>query len=263
MAAEKQSEDKQNAASPIAELHDKRVTPEGVVSKQSQTYMIVALALLILLAVLFSNKRVKETTPLPVPAADAAPAETTQHNVQQLRGDLTETQKQVQEQIRKDEQAHTDKVAADNANAQQGATKHTASGPETEPHRDPIADAERALKFKSRFASNLVATDETTPIARAQAASPADDTDKTISDSTLPTGAVSRSGSLQNVLTQNGTAKHSVEINVNSAFGQPYALFEGTTIDTVLVNRLNGDFSGPVKAMVTNPVYSQDRQHVL
>ncbi len=52
-------------------------------------------------------------------------------------------------------------------------------------------------------------------------------------------------------------------MSVNSAHGQPYAVFEGTTIDTVLVNRLDGEFAGPVKVMVTNPVYSQDRQHLL
>jgi type IV secretion system protein VirB10 len=54
-----------------------------------------------------------------------------------------------------------------------------------------------------------------------------------------------------------------VEANVNSAQGQPYVLFEGTELETALVNRLDGDFSGPVKVMVTNPVYSHDRQHVL
>jgi len=57
--------------------------------------------------------------------------------------------------------------------------------------------------------------------------------------------------------------KHPVEVNVNAANGQPYVLFEGTIIDTTLLNRLNGDFAGPVKVMVTNPVYSHDRQHVL
>jgi type IV secretion system protein VirB10 len=57
--------------------------------------------------------------------------------------------------------------------------------------------------------------------------------------------------------------KRGPEVNVNSAHGHPYVLFEGTTIDTALVNRLDGEFAGPVKVMVTNPVYSQDRQHVL
>ena len=63
---------------------------------------------------------------------------------------------------------------------------------------------------------------------------------------------------------QNSTAtKRAPEVNLNSAHGQPYVLFEGTILDTALLNRLVGDFTGPVKVMVTNPVYSQDRQHVL
>jgi len=49
----------------------------------------------------------------------------------------------------------------------------------------------------------------------------------------------------------------------NSAAGKKYVLFEGTIIDTVLMNRLNGSFSGPVNCLVTHDVYSHDRQHVL
>jgi type IV secretion system protein VirB10 len=60
-----------------------------------------------------------------------------------------------------------------------------------------------------------------------------------------------------------GASKHSAKINFNFARGQTYTLFEGTMIDTAIVNRLDGEFAGPVKVMVTNPVYSQDRQHVL
>ena len=59
------------------------------------------------------------------------------------------------------------------------------------------------------------------------------------------------------------TSKRPPEVNVNSAHGEPYVVFEGTTIDTVLVNRLDGEFAGPLKVMVTNPIYSQDRQHLL
>jgi type IV secretory pathway VirB10-like protein len=49
----------------------------------------------------------------------------------------------------------------------------------------------------------------------------------------------------------------------NSATGKKYVLFEGTIIDTVLINRLNGSFSGPVNCLVTHDVYSHGRQHVL
>lgn len=42
-----------------------------------------------------------------------------------------------------------------------------------------------------------------------------------------------------------------------------FKLFEGTLIETVLTNRLNGSFTGPVSVLVTGPVYSHDREHVL
>lgn len=57
--------------------------------------------------------------------------------------------------------------------------------------------------------------------------------------------------------------KRSEQVNINSATGPPYVVYEGTTIDTALINRLDGDASGPVKVLVTNPVYSHDQQHVL
>ena len=37
-------------------------------------------------------------------------------------------------------------------------------------------------------------------------------------------------------------------------------LLEGTVIETVLINRLDGTFAGPVACLVTTPVYSHDRQ---
>jgi type IV secretory pathway VirB10-like protein len=45
--------------------------------------------------------------------------------------------------------------------------------------------------------------------------------------------------------------------------GKTYRLFEGQVIETVLVNRLNGSFTGPVDVMVSSPVYSHDTMHVL
>ncbi len=49
----------------------------------------------------------------------------------------------------------------------------------------------------------------------------------------------------------------------NSFTGKRYVAFEGTVLETLLINRLNGTFSGPVNCLVTTDVYSHDRQHVL
>jgi type IV secretion system protein VirB10 len=45
--------------------------------------------------------------------------------------------------------------------------------------------------------------------------------------------------------------------------GRPYTLPEGTVIESVLINRLDGTFQGPVQCLVTTPVYSRDRQAVV
>jgi type IV secretory pathway VirB10-like protein len=42
-----------------------------------------------------------------------------------------------------------------------------------------------------------------------------------------------------------------------------YPITEGTVIEAVLTNRLDGAFAGPVNAMVTATVYAADRQHLL
>ena len=53
------------------------------------------------------------------------------------------------------------------------------------------------------------------------------------------------------------------EVNIDNAIGQPYVIYEGLTLDTVFMNGLDGDAVGPVKVLVSNPVYSHDHQHVL
>jgi type IV secretory pathway VirB10-like protein len=49
----------------------------------------------------------------------------------------------------------------------------------------------------------------------------------------------------------------------NSSVGRRYVVFEGSIIETLLINRLNGTFAGPVDCLVTNDIYSRDGQHSL
>src|ERR1039457_7218557 len=50
-----------------------------------------------------------------------------------------------------------------------------------------------------------------------------------------------------------GGYKRPLEANIDSAIGQPYLVYEGSILDTVLMNRLDGDAVGPVKVLVSNP----------
>jgi type IV secretion system protein VirB10 len=50
---------------------------------------------------------------------------------------------------------------------------------------------------------------------------------------------------------------------LNKSEGKNYRVFEGTLIETVLTNRLNGDFAGPINCMVTTNLYSHDGEQLL
>ena len=52
-------------------------------------------------------------------------------------------------------------------------------------------------------------------------------------------------------------------VELQRAEGKQYRLVEGTVLETVLTNRLDGSFSGPINCMVTTNIYSHDGQHVL
>jgi type IV secretion system protein VirB10 len=242
--------------------------PEGVVPKQAQGYVVAGLAVLILLAVMFSKNHAK-TGPAALPNATPFSSDANARKIAELEQNLSAEQRQSQQEARQQKSSAAG-VAGTTlgtvASTQVGGTASPASQspahPATEPPRDPIADAEKAMAFKARFASNLVSADVA---ASRPLAPPADSADTIARPETDSITARSRSeNSTPQAAAQSATAnKRAPEVNINSAHGQPFVLYEGTTIDTVLTNRLDGEFAGPVKVMVSNPIYSHDGQHVL
>jgi type IV secretion system protein TrbI len=243
------------AQPPDTRLRDKRIRPEGVVPKQAQGYVVAGLAMLILMAVMFSKNHAKPAAKDAAVAPVAVSTEMNQRKIQELEQDLSADQRQSQQQAQR---ANT--TAANPA--QPGVVSSAAQLPPpvptqaTEPPRDPVADAEKAMAFKARFASNLVAAEDNAsrPLA-----------ESSIATDTAParSSSVPQAAAAQPAEASTPGNKRAPEVNVNLAHGQPFVVFEGTTIDTVLVNRLDGEFAGPLKVMVTNPIYSQDRQHLL
>jgi type IV secretion system protein VirB10 len=276
MADEKSTTDLQAQENPpTAQVRDKRTLPEGVVPKQAQGYVMAGLAVLILLAVMFSKNHAKPVQKEPPQPALSASTDMNQRKIQELEQDLSADQRQMQQQpagaaLSPAGTANAANPAQSGTAPQPGSAAQFAQAPLTAPTqsaerpRDPVADAEKAMAFKARFASNLVSGND----GGAHVPTVASDS----SDVPARTGAVDASiPARPTSLPQTSAAqvapavgnKRAAEVNVNSAHGQPFVVFEGTTIDTVLVNRLDGEFAGPVKVMVTNPVYSQDRQHML
>jgi type IV secretory pathway VirB10-like protein len=238
-------------------LRDKRITPEGVVPKQAQGYVIAGLAVLILMAVMFSKNHAKPATKATESGPLAMSTDMNQRKIQELEQDLSADQRQSQQAQRAENNNTASAAGAPTAQAGGVASPATQLPPATQPPSDPVADAEKAIAFKARFASNLVSADAGTSHPLAESADLADNAPARSSSlpPTAPTQAAAAPAAVAN--------KRAPEVSVNSAHGQPYVVFEGTTIDTVLVNRLDGEFAGPLKVMVTNPIYSQDRQHLL
>lgn len=270
MADEKQSNTvaEPQAAPPLPEnvsaVRDKRVMPAGVVPRQAQGYVVAGLAVLILMAVMLSKNRAKPPAKDAGPAPLAAATDMNQQKIHELEQDLSADQRQ--SQLQAQAQRQNGLPMASGATATPG-TLPPGSAPATqlpppapaqpiEPPRDPIADAEKALAFKARFASNLVAPADA-------AAHPSAEPVTANANAPTTSSSLPQATAVQSIASASPANKRAAEVNVNRAHGQPYVVFEGTTIDTVLVDRLDGEFAGPVKVMVTNPVYSQDRQHVL
>jgi len=225
----------------------------------------------------------------------------TDNNVQDLKNQLAAERLKEQQQAVYASSSPTDPTLANATSAQQAAA--AAYGPNDQPNpcvpgqacsqspygqqnsgqpqlspaqqqAQQLAAKERELAYDSRFASNLVyvhpesAPAQSRPTEGVQSSAselslnqnPAISSPASASNFVAPRSAGEKQSAPASDVT---TAKHNAEVNIDSAVGQPYVIYEGLTMDTVLMNRLDGDAVGPVKVLVSNPVYSHDRQHVL
>ncbi len=263
--------------------------PKGVLQKNLKTFVYLGAALLVIVAALFSSSGKK--TPAQQAAAKGQPPQptlqdNTDNNVQDMKN-------QVQAERQKEQQAASavagqDPALASATPAQQAAA--AAFGPSGEaptscgsgrpcgqaqqgtmpPQLTPaeqqaqiIAARERERADNSRFASNLVYS----RLAEQQQQQPQqqgqmtpvqyDHTERQSKTSLVTPRAEGEPGETP------GGYKRPLEANIDSAIGQPYLVYEGSVLDTVLMNRLDGDAAGPVKVLVSNPLYSHDHQNVI
>src|ERR1700677_4991532 len=104
MADEKQTSPIESQALPSSPqetttaLRDKRSTPEGVVPKQAQGYVIAGLAVLILMAVMFSKNHAKPAAKDTASAPLAVSTDMNQRKIRELDQDLSADQQQAQAQ---------------------------------------------------------------------------------------------------------------------------------------------------------------------
>jgi type IV secretory pathway VirB10-like protein len=261
-------------------IRDRTRQPSGVLPKNMKPYLYGGAVVLLIVATLISghtkpaggNKAAKDTPPQPLIQDQTA------GNVAEMRNELAqEKQKEAQDA------ALAQSLASQNS-AQQGAIQgygpdgrpiRGAGSPQAEPQPqqnaapDPAQQAAIQLEAdekkridNARFASNLVFTrsQEQTPTAPTQQANSGEQGSAPGAAPATPAAPSAKPSRDEIPAT---AYKRPAEVNLNTAIGQPYVIYEGLTLDTILMNRLDGDAVGPVKVLVSNPVYSHDHQHVL
>jgi type IV secretion system protein TrbI len=236
--------------------------PKGVLQKNLKTFVYLGAALLVIVAALFSSSGKK--TPAQQAGAKEQPPQpalqdNTDSNVQELKNQL-QAERQKEQQATMAPAAMGDPALASATPAQQGNMQMQLTPVQQQAQLTAAKERERA--DDSRFASNLVysrsAEQPQQPPQQGQMV-PAqyDHTERQTNRSPV---APEAEGKLEDTP---GGYKRPLEANVDSATGQPYLVYEGSVLDTVLMNRLDGDTVGPVKVLVSSPSYSHDRQHVL
>ena len=258
--------------------------PKGVIRKNIKMFVYLGAILLLITASLFSSKK---KTPNGTPAKGTPPQpfvqDNTANNIADLQNQLA-AEKQKQQQ---DAQLAAAMAASQTPAQQQAAAMY---GPNGQPNMPPpqgqpqngqpqltpeqqqqqqLASKERELSFNSRFASNLAYSHSKEDEQRQ--AQPQNSPQMMPVSAASPYAAALAGGEGSSFVPsraageQAATAapKKAPEVNLDSAVGQPYVIFEGAVLDTVLMNRLDGDAVGPVKVLVSNPFYSHDHQHVL
>jgi type IV secretion system protein VirB10 len=243
----------------------KRITdPKGVIGKNLKPMLYVAAAMLVIGASIISGTP-KKSAAGKNSASGLPPqpllTDSTETNVLDLNSHLAAAKEisnrsHIGDQVLTGQQPEIPATAAPCTDSQSCPSRGTEQTQLTPAQQEvqQLAARDRALDFDSRFASNLVfarATDTQAQKAHVTEAI------------ALNPGQAATQNSVHPEEKTDPVPTRKPEVNVDSALGQPYVLYEGTTLDTVLMNRLDGDAAGPVKVLVSNPVYSHDRQHQL
>ncbi len=276
---------------PEPELTMKATDPKGVLQKNMKMFVFLGACALVILAAIFSSAGKKSSTQAASKNQPPQPMlqDNTDNNVADLKTQL-EAEKEKEQQATLAATAAGDPALKNATPAQQAAAAgYTPSGlpvgcvpghpcgPNGYPQQpgganalspaqqeeQQIAAKDRERAYNARFSSNLAYSrpldppqGQITP-AGSQARNP---NSLPVGDSTM---IASRAAGEQPQAQAAQAPKRAPEVNIDSASGQPYVLYEGTTLDTVLMNRLDGDAVGAVKVLVSNPVYSHDHQHVI
>ena len=262
----------------VPTIQDKAPKPPGLLPKNVQSWLLVGLAVVMVLIMWLTGGK---KPPVPSKAAPPTPAVLPPLEVNEAK--IVDLQKRIEDLQR-------EQIVAQNALTQQ--TRLLGPGAEapavppspayansSERPEDAILAERKKRDYLSLFASNVALSYRKGLSApqlheeNGNSASPnADASPVQLAEllKPLPPPALAAAGAATSKPSAEETRKEETRSPVAAPAGAPatatgktYVLFEGTVLETVLINRLDGQMTGPVECLLTTDVYSHDRQHLL
>ena len=264
-----------------AAVSDRRTAPRGVLPRGAQTWLLVALALGILGIIVVTGRPEPAQRPTSTPSAQqsATPSPDRLRDYQDRLRVLDERSRQ---------QAISQAVEAPAPLLYENASPQTAPA-------DPLAAERKRREYESLFASNIVVSrrpegqrpDAANTLSRRALTGAEEDVLQRpsldqVAEAVIratarqspgtaanqfvgPLAPSSPSPDADSVRSPVSAGGRSTPTSTGpiSASGPLHRLLEGTFIDTVLTNRLDGSSAAPLNCLVTNPVYSYSGQHVI
>ena len=273
-----------------AQVQDKAPQPQGLLPKNVQSWLLIGLAMLMLMIMWLTGGK-KPESPTKVMSAvvpQEVPLEVNETKIAELQNRIQELQReQLVAQSALAQQTHLlDTPAQD---SQQPQPPEGAGTPTEQRVQDPIQAERKKRAYMSLFASNVALTYRkppasaqapvAEPVPAAPSTSPSGPEPAQIAEllkdmQTNPIPAVpgapssppAPKDSAETTLNGKEEGRNPAAVSAgapNAAAGKKYVLFEGTILETVLINRLDGQFAGPIECLLSTDVFSSDRQHLL
>ena len=275
----------ENTAPAATPIQDKAPKPPGLMPKNIQAWVMLGLAVLMVVIMwLTGGKKKPQNAPKSNVSAfqPAVQPEISEAQIAALQSRIQELQREQQTAIKQQS-----KFFGSLPSSPQTSAPAQVSGPASEPAPpDPVQEEKKRRAYVSLFSSNvalsyrkkLAPPEQTMPTALSSNELPLPNQQPDMNAlaqllaqaPSLPQAALHitpqsnahlpRAAEKQQTDVQKATANAD---SLDAATGKTYVLFEGTILETVLLNRLSGDFNGPVECLVTTDIYSHDRRHIL
>ena len=269
-----------------AQVQDKAQKPQGLLPKNVQSWLLIGLAFLMVAIMWLTGGKKPQS-----PAKAASPTTLVQAPLEVNETKIAEMQNRIQDLQRQQLVAQTALtqqtrlLGASPQDSQQYQQESASGNPPDQRAEDPIQAERKRRAYVSLFASNVALTYRKTPPAPPAAPASEPEVDPA-AQSLVPVGPDSpqvaqllkqmQPNPISPVPASNDFAEKTKDRkeetrnpaavpagSANAAAGKTYVLFEGTILETVLINRLDGGFAGPVECLLSTDVYSNDRQHLL